>query len=85
MNTLQRSGWFTRIIVALATVVLVILGFFFVTVALAAGAVIAAVIGARLWWTLRKLKKMQPVDEVVEGEYRVVEQETTTVRLPPNT
>jgi hypothetical protein len=95
MNSPQRAGWLTRLFVTLMTVALVIVGFFFFTIALAAGAVIAAVIGARLWWTLRKLKRAQasggPADipmghdqrDAVEGEYQVVEREGTAVRLPP--
>ena len=91
MNTLQNTGWITRIFVALVTTALVILGFFFLTIALIAGAIVAAVFGVRLWWTLLKLKRAQangaqaPVDgnvTVVEGDYQVIEREGT-VRLPP--
>ena len=57
MNTAQKPGWITRIALAITTFALVIAGFFFFTIVLAAGAVIALVIGVRLWWTLRKLKR----------------------------
>ena len=83
MNTSQNSSWIARVLVTLLTAVLVILGFFFLTVALIAGALVAAVVGARLWWALRKLKRAQPADDVVEGDYRVIEHESTVVRLPP--
>jgi len=89
MNAPQHSGWLTRILVTLVTLVLVVLGFFFLTVALIAGALVATVVGARLWWTLRKLKRSQgdiTVDtdtRVVEGDYTVIEQESTVARLPP--
>lgn len=83
MNTAQNTGWIARILVTLVTAVLVVLGFFFLTVALIAGALVATVVGARLWWTLRKLKRAQPADDVVEGDYRVIEHESTVVRLPP--
>jgi hypothetical protein len=90
MNTLQSTDWISRILVALITTVLVILGFFFFTVALVAGAIVAAVFGARLWWTLRKLKRAQAeandVNDatVVDGDYRIIEHESRVVRLPPD-
>lgn len=90
MNTPVQAGWLTRIAVTLTTVALLILGFFFFTVALIAGAILAIIVGARLWWTLRKLKRAQPAvhgdhatRDVVEGEYQVVERERVAVRLPP--
>ncbi|MEQ1775086.1 MAG: hypothetical protein ABL891_15015 [Burkholderiales bacterium] len=86
MNTLQSTGWISRILVALITVALLILGFFFLTVALVAGAIVAAVFGARLWWTLRKLKRAQAAANdanVVEGDYQIIEHESIAVRLPP--
>ena len=92
MNTLQKPGWITRILITLTTVGLVILGFFFLTVALAVGALVALVIGIRLWWAIRKLKRAQTAtdnvtgsagDRVVEGEYQVIEREAGAARLPP--
>lgn len=83
MNTAQNSGRIARILVTLVTAVLVVLGFFFLTVALIAGALVATVLGARLWWALRKLKRAQPAHVVVEGDYRVIEHESTVGRLPP--
>ncbi len=92
MNTPQGAGWLTRIVVTLVTLVLIILGFFFLTVALIAGALVAVVVGARLWWTLRKLKRAQgnvttdSDPRVVEGDYTVIEHEetvSTVARLPP--
>jgi hypothetical protein len=85
MNTPQSQDWISRILVALITTVLVILGFFFFTVALVAGAIVAAVFGARLWWTLRKLKRAQAEANdatTVDGDYRVIEHESRVVRLP---
>ena len=51
------------------------------------------VIGVRLWWTLRKLKKMQaeagPIsatrdsgNPVIDGDFQVVERENNNPRLP---
>lgn len=100
MNTLppaQKPGWVARILLTLTTVAVLVLGFFFLTVALVVGAILALVIGARLWWTLRQLKRAQaaaggsvsgsasgPADkQVVEGEYQVIERDTSAERLPP--
>ena len=86
MNTVQNPGWIIRILVALITLTLVIVGFFFLTVALIAGALVAAVFGARLWWMMRKLKRAQADADnanVVDGDYRVIERESSTVQLPP--
>jgi uncharacterized membrane protein len=89
MNTLSGNNLISRLLVGVITLTLVIVGFFFLTIALAIGAVVALVFGARLWWTLRKLKKMQASGavaadaHVVEGDYRIIEHETTVERLPP--
>lgn len=62
MNTppsVQKPGWIARILLTVTTLALVIVGFFFFTVALVVGALIALVIGVRLWWTIRKIKRAQ--------------------------
>jgi len=94
MNAVQKPGWITRILLTITTLALVIVGFFFFTVALVAGALIALVIGARLWWVLRKLKRAQPgmgaapgdtSEGALDGEYQVVERDSSGAeRLPPN-
>ena len=94
VNTLPKPGWLARILITLATLTLAILGFFFLTMALAVGAVVALVIGVRVWWLLRRLKRGQRVDDaftpaasdhVVDGEYRVIKRESTATRLPAST
>ncbi len=70
-----------RIVFTLVALVIVVLGFFFFAVALVAGAILAAILGARLWWHMRKLKK-QANKDVVEGEYTVVEHVEIRPTLP---
>ncbi len=94
MNTLhavEKPGWITRLLFTLTTITLVIFGFFFLTVALAVGALVAAVIGVRLWWVIRKLKRAQSAAgpltgrngaSVVDGEYRVIEHDSNKPQLP---
>ena len=100
MNTphsVQKPGWIARILLTLTTLALVIVGFFFLTVALVVGALIVLVIGVRLWWTIRKIKRAQEQGDgdfhgatttaadarVVDGEYQVVERESSAQPLPP--
>lgn len=86
----MKPNWITRLFVTLTTLTLVVLGFFFLTVALIVGAALALVIGVRFWWTLRKIRRSQGSfdqasasrqEAVVNGEYRIIERETVTTRL----
>ena len=94
----QKPGWLARIVLGLMSIALVIVGFFFFTVALVAGALIALVVGLRLWWMFRKLKRAHAgqgapgpgvqrdqagSDGALDGEYQVVERDTNAPRLPP--
>jgi uncharacterized protein HemY len=96
MNTqhsVQKPGWIARILLTVTTLALVVVGFFFFTVALVVGAIIALIIGVRFWWILRKLKRahgdLQSASthaagtSVVDGEYQVVERESGAQPLPP--
>ena len=95
LHATQKPGLITRILLAVIALALGVVGFFFLTVALIAGALIALVIGVRLWWAIRKLKRAQansPVTtratgatdgSVVDGEYQVIERESGAQPLPP--
>lgn len=91
MNAPQKPGWIARILLSLTTVALVVVGFFFFTIALIVGALIALIIGVRLWWMLRKLKRTRnatpenpaSAEGALDGEFQVVERESSTERLPP--
>jgi predicted lipid-binding transport protein (Tim44 family) len=98
VNAPQKPGWLARIVLTLTTVGLVIVGFFFLTAALVAGALIALVFGARLWWTIRKLKRAaadapaynnapggaRDNRGALDGEYQVIERESAGGKLPPS-
>lgn len=78
MSWLQRAG------AVLAVATLAVLAFFFLTLALVAGAILAAVILARLWWLKRKLQRAAK-DGVYEGEYVVIKSAPESSRSsPPN-
>ena len=98
MNAPQKPGWLARLLLTLAMIGVVVVGFFFLTAALIAGAVLALVVGVRLWWTLRKLKRAgvdpfaHPASSqgnredggALDGEYQVVERESASHKLPPS-
>ena len=70
---------------ALAIGVSVVLGFFAFIVLGSIVAVLAAVVGLRLWWLNRKLRGQRPPDSssgVIEGEYRVVDEDQRIEREP---
>lgn len=68
-----RGSWFQRALLALASVALAIVAFFFLTIALIAAAFIALAIGVRWWWTLRRLRSEAKASAAIEGEYTVIE------------
>lgn len=93
----QKPGLLARILLGIAAIGVIIVGFFFFTIALVAGALLALVIGVRLWWTLRKLKRdhvqatatdrgPQGSDVPLDGEFQVIERESSGDRptTPPN-
>ena len=69
----RTGGWLQRIVLALLGLLILVAGFFFLTVALVAGAFVALAIGVRIWWTLRRLRKQAQASAALEGEYTVVE------------
>lgn len=84
------KNWFSRLLMTLTAAALLVVGFFFLTAALLAGALIALVVGVRLWWTLRKARRMATTETAgsgtLEGEYVVVERDvppTTPLPVPP--
>jgi predicted lipid-binding transport protein (Tim44 family) len=92
----QKPGLLGRILLGIAALGIVVIGFFFLTIALVAGAILALVIGVRLWWTMRKLKRDMAAagsapgggdtraggSEALEGDYQVVERESGNEKLP---
>jgi len=74
--TFAGRSFLERVLLGVAAVGVLILGFFFLTVALAAGAILAAVILVRAWWIMRKLRSAHR-DDIIEGEYRIVNRDKT--------
>lgn len=51
---------------------LAVVAFFFLTVALVVGTLLAAVIAVRVWWVLRRARAQREAAAALEGEYSVV-------------
>jgi membrane protein implicated in regulation of membrane protease activity len=74
--TVDRLSWPARVGYGLVAALLIVAGFFFLTVALAAGAIVAMFILARLWWVSRSGRHASQHTDI-EGEFTVVD------RRPP--
>jgi hypothetical protein len=70
-----------RIVFFALGLIVLVAAFFFIGIALVAGAILAGVILLRFWWLKRKLRGAAQ-DGVVEGEYRVVETAITDECAP---
>lgn len=81
INARPQAGLIERIVFFVLGLVVLVAAFFFVGIALIAGAILAAVILLRFWWIKRKLRQAHE-DSYVEGEYRVVETTITDQRIP---
>lgn len=81
INARPQAGLIERIVFFVLGLVVLVAAFFFVGIALIAGAILAAVILLRFWWIKRKLRQAHE-DSYVEGEYRVVESTITDQRKP---
>ena len=65
---------------AIVGVTVIVVAFFFVTVALIAGALLAIGIALRWWWVVRRLRKASANSGPLEGEYVVIERADSDMR-----
>ena len=75
------TRWAQRLLIGALGVGLAITAFFFLVFALVAGAIIATVIGIRLWWVMRKLRAQAQNTGALEGEFTVIDRTGTAERL----
>ena len=78
---------FVIVVGALIIGISLVLGFFAFIVLGSIVAVLAAIVGVRIWWLNRKLQGRQPPENastggVIEGEYRVVDEDQRIEREP---
>lgn len=76
-----QAGLLERIVFFALGLLVLVAAFFFIGIALIAGAILAGVFLIRLWWLKRKLQRAEQ-DSYVEGEYTVIETAVTDQRLP---
>ena len=77
--TRPQAGLLERIFYFALGLIVLVAAFFFIGIALIAGAILAGVVLLRFWWLKRKLRQTHE-DSYVEGEYRVVESAITDQR-----
>ncbi len=77
--TRPQAGLVERIVFSVLGLIVLVAAFFFVGIALIAGAILAGIILLRWWWIRRKLRQAH-ADSFVEGEFRVVETAITDGR-----
>ena len=68
----RRGAWLQRALFAALAVVFIVIAFFFITVAVIAGAFLALAVGVRWWWIMRRVRAASKASEALEGEYTVV-------------
>jgi hypothetical protein len=71
--SMNGQNWLQRIVLFLLAATIAVLAFFFLTIALVAGATIAAIAALRWWWLIRKLRASPARQDTFEGEYVVIE------------
>jgi hypothetical protein len=82
MKTRPQAGLLERIVFFALGLVILVAAFFFIGIALIAGAILAGVFLIRLWWLKRKLQRAAQ-ETYVEGEYTVIETAVTDQRPEP--
>ena len=63
-----------RTMLVLAGTAVLLVGFFFLTVALVAGSLFAAAIALRWWWVVRRIRAERKRSAPLDGEYTVIDQ-----------
>ncbi len=79
ITTRPQAGLLERIVFFALGLVVLVAAFFFIGIALVAGAILAGIFLIRLWWLRRKLQRARQ-DTFVEGEYTVIENTITDQR-----
>ncbi|HEY9446985.1 MAG TPA: hypothetical protein VIQ62_07910 [Burkholderiales bacterium] len=70
--------WLQTALAAVAGTGVLVLAFFFAMFALMAAALLVGVVAVRWWWLVRAARRRAPPeDTVVEGEYRVIEHQSS--------
>jgi len=79
--TYQNAGrsWVQRALLTLVGAAVLVLAFFFITIALIAGCLLAIGIALRWWWIVRRLRAAQKGAAPLEAEYTVEHDENRKI------
>lgn len=80
VRLLPVKGWLAYLLLIPLFALAVLLAVFFFAAFLALLAVAALVVGARLWWLRRRLRRARR-DHALEGEYVVIHEERSTLDI----
>lgn len=69
----RSTNWLQRALLTVLGAGVAILAFFFLTVALIAGSILALAIAVRWWWYMRRVRAERRASAALEGEYTVIE------------
>ena len=78
--TARPTTWYGKLAFGAIALALRVLAFFFLTVALVAGAIVALVLLGRFWWLARKLRRARE-ESAIEGEYTIVQRRESIRRI----
>jgi membrane protein implicated in regulation of membrane protease activity len=70
----RGRSWLQTAILAVLGITLAVVAFFFVAIALVAGACLALVLAVRWWWIVRRLRAANKTAGPLEGDYVVIEE-----------
>ena len=70
---IRSRSWLQQAALTVVGLTLIVVAFFFITVALIAGALLAIGIALRWWWVVRRLRKTSEKSGPLEGEFVVIE------------
>ena len=70
---IRSRSWLQQAALTVVGLTVIVVAFFFITVALIAGALLAIGIALRWWWVVRRLRKTSAKSGPLEGEYVVIE------------
>ena len=76
LDVIPRT-WLGRVLASLGALVVIVLGFFFLTVALAIGAIVAFVVFVRVLWLMHRIRRAAErgkTQGTIEVEYTVSEE-----------
>lgn len=68
--------WLGRVLACLAALAVIVVGFFFLAIALAVGGVILFIVFVRVLWLMHRLRREREksAPRIIEGEYSVTEE-----------